>query len=286
MKKQRSKYFWICMVLLFSLSLSVFCGCEKKSDKDEHGDSGLEGHIHAFDANDKCEECGEAYRDTGLAFAIKKNGEGKEIYIVMGYAGKESRVVIPSKYKGVSVEKIHRDAFAFNEKISVVVIPETVKQIDPRAFSGCKNLKSVSLPSSLEHLGNDAFSMCDQLLQKESGVYYVGNWVVDCDESVTSLTLRAGTVGIAHAALESCANITTVTLPEGLKFIETVAFLNCIGIKEITIPGTVQQIGARAFADCTNLERVYYGGTEEAWKAVVAEEAFPESTTIVFNHNP
>lgn len=295
--KQRSKILLIGIVLLFSMSLFSLFGCEKAGPLDNgssrestddviNPETPPSSHVHSFDANDKCEECGESYQDSGLVFVETRNGEGETIYSVKSYTGNSPLVVIPSKYRGFPVERISASAFEGCETLTDLVIPESVNVISSNAFGGCSNLKSISLPNSLQNIGNAAFAGCEKLLQKENGVYYVDRWVVDCDESVTDLSLRSNVVGIANSAFNRCAKITHVTLPEGIRFICSGAFINCAGLKDITIPKTVYRIESSVFAECINLERVYYGGSESSWKAVDATGAVPESVSIVFNHNP
>ena len=44
-----------------------------------------------------------------------------------------------------------------------VVIPDTVKEIGPRAFDSCKNLKEIIIPASVEKIGERAFVDCSAL---------------------------------------------------------------------------------------------------------------------------
>ena len=54
-----------------------------------------------------------------------------------------STVVIPSTIYGYQVIGIKEDAFAWNELITKVTIPASVKQIDTGAFTACANLTAV-----------------------------------------------------------------------------------------------------------------------------------------------
>ncbi len=44
-----------------------------------------------------------------------------------------------------------------NEEVTSVVIPDTITEIKPYAFSGCSGLTSITIPNSVTSIGNDAF---------------------------------------------------------------------------------------------------------------------------------
>ena len=57
---------------------------------------------------------------------------------------------------------IGKHAFSYTDLVEVV-IPEGVKIIDDRAFSGCSDLTTVYLPSTIEELGRCIFARCPKL---------------------------------------------------------------------------------------------------------------------------
>ncbi|MBQ6183356.1 MAG: leucine-rich repeat protein [Clostridia bacterium] len=62
-----------------------------------------------------------------------------------------------------SVERIGEIAFQGNRKITRLVVPDTVKYIERKAFFHCNWLVSVSFPAGLEYIGEEAFMACDML---------------------------------------------------------------------------------------------------------------------------
>lgn len=82
---------------------------------------------------------------------------------ITGYIGEKTQVVIPDTITDpvygdvVPVATIGTYAFAENENIEVVVLPETVTEIEKGAFQSCPNLRAVSLPFGLETIGVNAF---------------------------------------------------------------------------------------------------------------------------------
>jgi hypothetical protein len=82
---------------------------------------------------------------------------------VSAYSGKRKSVVIPAEIGGEAVTQIDPYAFAWNDKITAVVIPEGVTAIGDFAFTNCTALKSVTLPASIKEIGDGAFLHCDTL---------------------------------------------------------------------------------------------------------------------------
>ena len=61
-----------------------------------------------------------------------------------------------------NIISIGKHSFSDTDLVEVV-IPEGVKIIDDRAFSGCSDLTTVYLPSTLEELGRSIFARCLKL---------------------------------------------------------------------------------------------------------------------------
>ena len=203
---------------------------------------------------------------TGTLFAIAENG------------------VIPNDG---SVTKIGEDAFCACENVTEISLPEGITEIGSNAFSGVKNLKKINIPKSVNSIGGDAFfdnnweEYRPDVVEKENGVCYVGNWAVglvvikekrldsdDLDSPFVSawrwkkalpesgvITIREGTVGICENAFCN-SKIQAVSLPSSLKYICSSAFSGCNNLKSISIPEGVEAIGDHAFNACEELESV------------------------------
>ena len=72
-------------------------------------------------------------------------------------------VEIPSEIAGKPVLQIAERAFLSHEKLTRVVIPDTVRTIENLAFSHCSQLQEVTLPKYLVTIGSNCFSYCAQL---------------------------------------------------------------------------------------------------------------------------
>ncbi len=123
-----------------------------------------------------------------------------------------------------TVTAIGEKAFNRLPTLIRVFIPNTVKSIGDKAFSG-KQLLKIDLPDILEHIGSEAFFDNDL------------NGLV-LPESVTSIGARA----FAKNQLKE------VTIPNGITSIERGTFAEN-QLTKITIPTSVQSMGERAFSN-------------------------------------
>ena len=133
-------------------------------------------------------------------------------------------------------------------KNSVIPTDGSVTSIGYSAFSGCSGLTSITIPNSVTSIGGYAFSNTGYYNNSsnwENGVLYLGKWAIDCDDtSVTAVSLRSDTVGIADSAFSSCRSLTS-----------------------ITIPNSVTNIGKSAFSWCSNLTSVAFEDPNGWWRS-------------------
>ena len=157
------------------------------------------------------------------------------------------------------LERIGADAFnsAFTESTSLL-IPESVKSIGERAFSGT-GFTSVTIPDSVKAINKNTFSNC---------------------ENLSNVSIGKGVETIDVMAFYCCRSLTNVNIPENVKSIGNSAFESCENLTSITIPNTVTSIGDSAFSSCYNLRNVTYQGTVSDWANVSSSNAFNSGVTI------
>ena len=166
----------------------------------------------------------------GLEYALNEGGESYSVTGCSTYTVKT--LVIPSTYDGKPVTAIAQRAFSYHSSCQKVVIPDSITSIASGAFENCK------------------------AVQVEGNVSYIDKWVIDCDENVTSITLRENTVGLAERCFASCQDFSSITLPQGLQYIDGNAFYDCYKLESIVIPDSVKYIDEAAFDNCSALRKV------------------------------
>ena len=218
----------------------------------------------------------------GLTFELMEDGS----YTVSGYTGTDTEVFIPSVYEGIAVTSIKGNSFKNKGTITAVNIPSSVTEIGAKAFencsylatvkyyseptslvigasafSGCSSLSSFSLPSTTVEIASRAFGGCNKLTYVDGGCTYVGSWLILCDISATSATIKNNTVGIANSAF-SGGSLATVTIPSTVKYVGDAAFMRCASLFEVKADASaIVSIGDEAFAECSSLSRVQLPAT-------------------------
>lgn len=196
--------------------------------------------------------------------------DGKEGYMVTGFsdnAGAEE-LNIPPKYNKKPVIAIDVRAFADHPEIKSVYIPDSVKIIEPSAFSGCLGIESMILPFVGRYL-EDADSTPEELFgyifgqtSYEGAVETWQHCGIAGEETVAfylppALKWVSVASGKIHlGAFSSCSTIEKIVLGNGVTAIEEGAFSGCINLSMVYVSGSVREIGQYAFMGCSNLSRI------------------------------
>jgi hypothetical protein len=109
---------------------------------------------------------------------------------ITGYTGSATVVTIPATIQNTPVTIIGDQAFAGNQKITSVTIPNGVTKIGKMAFFSCVSLASVTIPNSVTSIEDSAFENCQKL---------------------TSVTIPASVKRLGDGAFSSCKGIASVT---------------------------------------------------------------------------
>ena len=179
---------------------------------------------------------------------------------------------------GSGVTNIPQSLCIYNQLITSITLPSSVKSIENYAFGSCYNLSQVTLGGNEESIHPEAFrdtpwwnSYYENL---SDGPIYLGNSLVGYKGEMpenTTLVVKEGTTAIADNVFNyenRPENLVAITFPESLKEIGESAFLECSSLKEITIPKNVTKIGENAF-NADYLEKV-------TWNAINCESPYKE----------
>ena len=169
------------------------------------------------------------------------------------------------------INGIGNSAFSNCTSLTSITIPDSVTTIGAFAFSSCTNLSDILIPDNVKSIGDGAFDGCNKIIDYENDIGYVDKWVVSCNKSLSEVTLRADTVGIAGGAFSYC-NIYSIVIPDSVVNIGEQAFFNCANLESITVGTGIAYIDNLAFASCFNLRSVYIANLD-AWNAIVFSDA-------------
>ncbi len=165
----------------------------------------------------------------GLEYELNPDGQS---YTLVGRGEvTDLQIVIPATYNNLPVTGIE-NAFSWAQRVTAVVIPDSVTYIGQYAFYYCSSLTSINIPDTVTAIGPSAFRACFSLTS------------LDIPESVTS---------IGQTAFMNCEKLESVSLPSGLTYIDYGTFSGCTSLTTVNIPDSVTAIEQNAFENCTSL---------------------------------
>jgi hypothetical protein len=183
----------------------------------------------------------------------------KPLAMITKYFGTAAQVSIPDKIGEYKVGLIGTHAFAGNDYVTQIGIPEDVSMIFAYAFTDCTALRTVTMPG-IRYIGNYAFRGCtaltsatlpDSLLYLKEGAFYA------CS-ALTSVTIPQYLTEIGAGAFSNCVKLETLRFASGssLETIGQAAFSMCMSLKKITLPDSLMTLNGYAFSGCVKLESI------------------------------
>ena len=143
----------------------------------------------------------------------------------MAYQWQISTVIIED-----GVTSICNNAFYYMQKISSVTIPDSVTEIRNGAFNGCYSLTSITLPDNITSIDSRAFDeetgFYANAANWEDGILYCGKYLLEAKSSVTSLSIKEGTLCVADSAL-NYAQIEELSIPASLRSLGASNLIAC-----------------------------------------------------------
>ena len=185
--------------------------------------------------------------------------------------GTELIYVVPTKTKiNISSEvEIIGNLSICCEKITELIIPDNVKEIEAESLSGSSNIKRIEIGKGMEFLNNEFKAWCGleniELIIDEENPYYKvdGNFILTKDgKEVVTFINNDDTLNIPQGIEKLQDNSLTdfqgkeIILPTTLIEIGARAIHYCLYIEKIEIPNNVEIIGESAFSGCNNLAEI------------------------------
>lgn len=196
-----------------------------------------------------------------IHFTYELSDEGVTITGIQ--AGTVSEFTIPDTLDGRTVTKIGKGAFLSNQTIKSVVLPDSVREIEEKAFSGCVRLQSVTFPKQLYRIGTGAFENCSSLSAAilPEGLSSIAPWAFANCTRLTSISIPGSVTEVGEWALSGCTGLSDVQLHAGGLSIANYVFCNCRRLTSIVIPDGTTSIGLGAFSGCEKLTQVEFPTT-------------------------
>ena len=168
-----------------------------------------------------------------IDWVVKDYGAYIEIGEQNRSANIRGKIEIPSEIGGRPVTSIADGAFCEWEKITSVVLPDTITSIGGKAFVGCESLASCNIPLSVTNIGHGAFERT----------------------ALREVILPPGLKEISLRLFAECESLTNVVIGVNVTNIQSRAFCST-SIEKIEIPSRIEHIEGAAFIGCSNLKKV------------------------------
>lgn len=191
---------------------------------------------------------------------------------------------IPGEIDGKPVIGIDSNAFSYDELLSEIYLPDTVKTIGEKAFSGCKKLtdvysngdpKSVLL-SDTSFEGSNVQSVSARpdtdrstyfckaefkYSEKDGaeGVFITG-YNPDITLEIPDEINGSKVTALSENLFLNNVFMDSVKIPDSVTEIERFVFSGCTNLVSVEIPASVSKIGDHAFFNCKSLRNVSVTG--------------------------
>lgn len=163
--------------------------------------------------------------DGGYTLESFKVQEGEEV------------VEIPTQANMKPITKIGEDAFVNQTTIKEVKLPDTIKEIMGQAFAGDEALTTINLPEGLTDIGDQAFKNCIHLQDIEfpSTLEFIGNNAFEQCQELTSLTLPDSLKDLGQEAFKACLKVSFLSIGAGLRLVGESAFYGLWETSTVTV---------------------------------------------------
>ena len=145
--------------------------------------------------------------------------------ILEKYMGSADVAIIPETIEGLPVRQIKDECFDGHTELIKVVLPDSMRTLEYKAFHGCTNLREMNFPD---------------------GLYEIGGWAL-AHTALSEVRLPDSVKKLGYGCLYGCNKLTDVVLSPGIRTIATDTFHNCARLKTVTIPAEDIDINVDAF---------------------------------------
>ncbi|MBO4878074.1 MAG: leucine-rich repeat protein [Ruminococcus sp.] len=206
----------------------------------------------------------------GLEYRIvlyhpSQDSEAVPVAYVSGAPEGATEVTVPDTVSGelqdYPVVGVYKEAFAGQDKLTSVILPESVRSIQELAFSNTTSLKTIDLPDDLAVIEYGAFyrsGLTEITLPENCLLSYQHDRTFPNLYDEISIGPPTGYFENYCGAFEYCKELTSATLSPAMTIIPSRAFLGCSKLIKVDGLENIQETGIQTFKDCTALEELEF----------------------------
>ncbi len=207
------------VLFLVFANILVLTGCHRNQVPSEDPDDEVD-----CETNPDHEDCKDPADDypysRGFTLYPLKDaitGQALNKFAVGKYEGTDTVVKIPAVWDNKPVIRISAGTFENNEKITKVIIPDSIEQMKENAFSNCTNLTEVVFDGEpkIQAIPDKAFYNCKKL---------------------ASFVIPTSVTEIGKNAFSQCSTIAELVVPASVKSIGKSAFGGMVSLSKLVVP--------------------------------------------------
>lgn len=226
------------------------------------------------------------------------NDEGSE-YTIKSYTGNEVYISLPSSYNEIPITGIANSAFSSGNGIMEIYIPDSIINIDSKAFLDCFTLTKINvneshsvfssidgilcskdqktliayplgkssvvndIPTSIETIGPYAFASAQKIksIYLSDTITSLSEHSFDACKKMTEITLSNNISDIPTYCFANCSDLSVINFGTGITTLDTYSFYQCTGIVDLVLPDSLIDIKNSAFEGCTHIVNLTFGNS-------------------------
>ena len=156
------------------------------------------------------------------------------------------------------ITEIPNTRFEYCQKLTSIVLPESITRIGNSSFHSCKSLTRINIPKSVTDFGSNCFSDCSSLTSIEipEGITTLGPFLFSGCHSLTEVSIPESVSSMGEHCFSLCRSLKKITIPNSVHIIPRSCFLGCSNLLSITIPEGVTELRDYCFSYCDNLSTI------------------------------
>lgn len=148
------------------------------------------------------------------------------------------------------------DRFRDREKLTSIILPETLEYINNSAFRNCDGLTSIDIPASVKSIWHNAFYDCSNLstvtgMEGLSGTNLYEAWDVFGCTAITQPLYSSSVFIYLPPSMTG-----EYEVPAGIKM-TTALSMRWSKLSSISLPASLTDLGDNSFQDCSYLQDIY-----------------------------
>ena len=195
----------------------------------------------------------------------------------------ESSEEVSSNSEHEICTKITYAQYANDETFTRKVIPDTVVEIEDKAFYECRKLTSIFLPDKLESIGRECFSECFSLemINIPDSVRFIRSDAFSNCKNLRYVKLPKNLKSIPYGMFRNCTKLTSVEIPITVDNIQWGAFYRCESLAAISLPDGIRHIPTNCFYACKSLHNFTFAISEKDPYVTIGARALSNCINLV-----